>query len=164
MLSLTGTTVTPYNLQDCHAMKNKGKVIIKFKDRKHKNKVIFNWKELKAKREQPDDWDFGWQFGASFLINDSMCFENQCLMVLAIKRCWQYRCWQSKGDVRNFTKFIGKQPYQSLFFHEIAGLRPGTLLKERLWHRCLPVNFVKFVRTPIYIEHLWWLLPFLVFW
>ena len=28
------------------------------------------------------------------------------------------------------------------------GLRPATLLKKRLWHRCFPVNFVKFLRTP----------------
>ena len=26
--------------------------------------------------------------------------------------------------------------------------RPATLLKKRLWHRCFPVNFVKFIRTP----------------
>ena len=25
---------------------------------------------------------------------------------------------------------------------------PATLLKKRLWHRCLPVNFVKSLRTP----------------
>ena len=25
---------------------------------------------------------------------------------------------------------------------------PSTLLKKRLWHRCFPVNFVKFLRTP----------------
>ena len=25
--------------------------------------------------------------------------------------------------------------------------RPATLLKRRLWHRCFPVNFVKFLRT-----------------
>ena len=29
---------------------------------------------------------------------------------------------------------------------------------SRLWHRCFPVNFVKFLRTPFLIEHLWWLL------
>ena len=28
------------------------------------------------------------------------------------------------------------------------GLRPATLLKKRLWHRCFPTNFVKFLRTP----------------
>ena len=25
-------------------------------------------------------------------------------------------------------------------------------------HRCLPVNFVKFLRKPFLTEHLWWLL------
>ena len=37
-------------------------------------------------------------------------------------------------------------------------LRPATLLKKRLWHRCFPVNYVKFPRTTFFIEHLWWLL------
>ena len=26
--------------------------------------------------------------------------------------------------------------------------RPATLLKKRPWHRCFPVNFEKFLRTP----------------
>ena len=26
--------------------------------------------------------------------------------------------------------------------------QPATLLKKRLWHRCFPVNFAKFLRTP----------------
>ena len=46
----------------------------------------------------------------------------------------------------------------SLFFNKVAGLRPATLLKKRHGHRCFPVNFVKFIRTPFYIEHVWWLL------
>ena len=33
-LSLTGTTVTTDDLQACHRMKNKEKVMVKFKDRK----------------------------------------------------------------------------------------------------------------------------------
>ena len=37
-------------------------------------------------------------------------------------------------------------------------LRPATLLKMRLWHRCFPVNFAKFLRTSYFTEHLWWLL------
>ena len=28
----------------------------------------------------------------------------------------------------------------------------------RLWHKCFPMNFVKFLRTPFLTEHLWWLL------
>ena len=27
------------------------------------------------------------------------------------------------------------------------GLKPATLLKKRLWHRCFPVNFAKFLRN-----------------
>ena len=30
----------------------------------------------------------------------------------------------------------------------LACLRPATLLKKRLWHRCFPVNLAKFLRTP----------------
>ena len=37
---------------------------------------------------------------------------------------------------------------QSLFFNKVAGLRRATLLKERLWRRCFPENFAKFLRTP----------------
>ena len=31
-------------------------------------------------------------------------------------------------------------------------------IPTRQKHRRFPVNFVKFLRTPFYIEHLWWLL------
>ena len=51
------------------------------------------------------------------------------------------------GVVRNFTKFTGKHLCQS-FFNKVAGLTPATLLKKRLWYRCFPVNFAKFLRTP----------------
>ena len=33
--------------------------------------------------------------------------------------------------------------------------RPATLLKKGLWHRCFPVNFAKFLRTPFLREHLY---------
>ena len=45
-----------------------------------------------------------------------------------------------KGVLRNFTKFTKKH------------------LCQRVWHRWFPVNFVKFLRTTFFIEHLWWLL------
>ena len=47
---------------------------------------------------------------------------------------------------------------QSLCFSKGAGLRPATLLKKSLWHTCFPVNLVKFLRSPFFIEHPWWLL------
>ena len=45
----------------------------------------------------------------------------------------------SKGILRTFAQFTGK-------------------LKKRLWHRCFPVNFAIFLRTPFLSEHLRWLL------
>ena len=47
--------------------------------------------------------------------------------------------------VKNFAKFTGKHLCQNLFFN-------------KLWHRLFPINSEKFLRTPIFIEHLRWLL------
>ena len=33
-------------------------------------------------------------------------------------------------------------------FEKSKGLRSATLLKKRLWNRCFPLNFAKFLRTP----------------
>ena len=63
-----------------------------------------------------------------------------------------------KGVLRNFTKFRGKHLCQGLFFNKAADLRPANLLRKRLWHRCFPVNFAKFLRTPLLTENLLWLL------
>ena len=58
------------------------------------------------------------------------------------------RCSLRNGALRNFAKFTGKHLCQSLFFNKVADLRSATLLKKRLWHRCFPVNFAKFLKTP----------------
>ena len=60
------------------------------------------------------------------------------------------RCSVRKGVLRNFAKFTGKHLCQRLFLNKVAGLRPATLLKKSLWHRCFPVNFAKFLRIPFY--------------
>ena len=65
-----------------------------------------------------------------------------------------------KGVLRNFAKFTGKYLRQSLFFNKVGCLRAATLLKNRLWYRCFPVNLAKFLRTPFLKEHLRWLLLF----
>ena len=57
-----------------------------------------------------------------------------------------------------FTKFIGKNLSQGLFFDKFAGIKPETSLKKRLWHRSFPENFAKFLRTSFLTEHLRWLL------
>ena len=42
-----------------------------------------------------------------------------------------------KDVLKNFAKLTGKH------------LRSETLLKKKLWHSCFPVNFAKFLRTPL---------------
>ena len=54
-----------------------------------------------------------------------------------------------KGVLRNLQISL-ENTWASLFFNKVAGLR--------LWYRCFPVNFAKFLRTPFLIEHLLWLL------
>ena len=57
-----------------------------------------------------------------------------------------------KVFLKIFAKFTGKH------LCENTCRRPATLLKKRLWRRCFPVNFAKFLRTLFYIEQLRWLL------
>ena len=51
-----------------------------------------------------------------------------------------------KGGLKNFAKIHTKHLYQSVFFNKNAGLRPGILLKKRLWYRCFPMSFAKLLR------------------
>ena len=85
--------------------------------------------------------------------------KNAALQVLSfIKKRLEHRCFlqtfgnfhpirrpevfRKKGVLRSFTKFTGRY------------LRPATLLKMRLWHKCFPVNFEKFLGTPFFAKHL----------
>ena len=76
----------------------------------------------------------------------------------AISRSSRPEVFCKKGAPINFPKFTEKHLCQSLFFNKVAGLRPVTSLKKRLWRRYFPVNFVKFLRTHFFKGHLWWLL------
>ena len=78
--------------------------------------------------------------------NRSICMAYCKLKT--ILRSSHLRCSVRKDVLRNFAKFTGKYLCQSLFFNKVAGLRPATLLKKRLWHKCSPMNFAKFLRTP----------------
>ena len=74
---------------------------------------------------------------------------------LTISRSSRSKVFYKKGVHRNFAKFTEKHLCQSHFLNKVSGLRPA---KKRLWHRCFPVNFAKFLRTAFSLEHLWWLL------
>ena len=56
-----------------------------------------------------------------------------------------------------FAKFTGKHLCMRLFFNKVSGLRPATLLKKSLLHRCFSLNFEKLPRTSFFTEHLRWL-------
>ena len=59
-------------------------------------------------------------------------------LILPPTRSSKQRCSTTiKGVLRNFAKFKGKYLCQSLFFI------------KRPWHSCFPVNFEKFLRTPL---------------
>ena len=50
--------------------------------------------------------------------------------------------------LKRYRNFVIQKSYEGRAFLPIPfSLRHATLLKERLWHRCFPVNFVKFPRT-----------------
>ena len=67
----------------------------------------------------------------------SIIFQKQPTEVFCEKRC-----------SKKFRKNHRKTPVPESLFYKVSGLRPATLSKKRLRHRCFPVNFVKFLRTP----------------
>ena len=59
-----------------------------------------------------------------------------------------------KDVLRNFGKFTGKHLLcQSLYYNKVAD-QSCNFIKYRLWHRCFPVNFIKFLRTHFFREQL----------
>ena len=96
-------------------------------------------------------------------------WHGTSIILASIRKWWKYslkypngrrsrpKVFCEKVALEKFAKFTGKHLSQSLFFNKIAG-RPATFLKKRLWSRCFPVNFGKFLRAPFFTEHIQWLL------
>ena len=85
-----------------------------------------------------------------------------CKRVVFTYRSCRPDVFCKQGVLRDFVKFTGKHLRQNLFFNKVAGLRLATLLKKRLWRSCFPVNFMKFRRKLFFINHLQWLLLYIV--
>ena len=83
-LSLTGISVEPDDLQACHRMRKKDRVIIKFKCRKQKHRVLLNRKTLQNKSLDLTQL----KFSGKLFVNESMCHENHQLA---------YKCRQLKS-------------------------------------------------------------------
>ena len=69
--------------------------------------------------------------------------QKQPLEVLCKKRC--------SKKIRKIHRKISVP--ESLFLIKLQAM-PAILLKKRLWHRCFPVNFAKFLRRPFFNEYL----------
>ena len=86
-----------------------------------------------------------------FCLYCSLSFNKQCVLVADSRKSNKVRSSHRRCFIKevfffkNFPKFTGEQLRWSIFFNKVAGL---TLLKRRLQHRCFPVNFAIFLRTP----------------
>ena len=107
--------------------------------------IPWNYYCRKIQMQSVDNWIIQKYINPYFNLSPDL-IKNHCLLSFGVLR--------KKGFPRNFAKFTGKHLCQSFFFDRVAGLRPSTLLKKRLWHRCFPLNFAKFLRAPFLKEHL----------
>ena len=79
----------------------------------------------------------------SFLFDSVYLITKKNIEILV--RSSRTEVFYKKGVLRYFAKFTGKHVCHSLFF-------------QSFWHRCFPVNFARFLRTPFLAEYLRWLL------
>ena len=85
---------------------------------------------------------FGWNW-----VTQSWQYQENCISRL--NRSSHQRCSIKKLFLK-ISKNLQENVFRSLFFNKIAGLMPApTLLKRRLWNRCFPVKFAKFLRTTL---------------
>ena len=73
---------------------------------------------------------------------DNTQSEFSCISVLDLFE-W-FRGSHRKSSVK---VVLGNFACQRFFFNKVAGIRSATS-KKSIWHRCFPVNFSKFPRTP----------------
>ena len=112
----------------------------------------------------------------------SMCLWNSCSGNWS-KLSGKCLCWilfsKNAGVQHVFIMFRSSRPdafcknlfldisenshqntYATVSFLKQLQAESCNFIKKSFWHSCFPVNFVKFLRTPFIIEHLWWLLLF----
>ena len=85
VISLTGHDVTPDDFYACHRLKNKDRVILKFKARKLKRSIQISRTILQQKSLELCQL----KFSGKLFISESKCYENQQLA---------YKCRQLKSS------------------------------------------------------------------
>ena len=79
-----------------------------------------------------------------------LCFAKIRFFKHTLYKSSRLELFCKKSVLRNFAKFIGKNTCATVsFFNKVRALRPATLLKIRLSHRCFPVKRnTFFYKTP----------------
>ena len=72
----------------------------------------------------------------------------------AVRRC------SSKKVLLKTLQYSQEATMLEAPFNKVASLKICNFIKKRLQHRCFPLKIAKFLRTPIFTEHLRWLLQF----
>ena len=77
-----------------------------------------------------------------FVTNDAKNFRKRRLIYQKYFEYCNYRSSRKKLFLKKLVlkiskKLTGKHLCQSLFFNKVAYLRPATLLRKRLWCRCI---------------------------
>ena len=91
-------------------------------------------------------WVFSCKFAACF----QNTFSEEQIWVAASAFCVNFM------EIHSFRK--SSETLRKLCVFTKFSLGEISLLKRSFWHRCFPVNFMKFQRTPFVTEHLLWLL------
>ena len=71
------------------------------------------------------------------------CCSN--FLTESIIRSSHRRCSVKKAVLKEFANFTGKHRCWSLFLIKLQ----ANFIKKRLQHRCFPVKFAKFLKTPV---------------
>ena len=59
---------------------------------------------------------------------------------------------------KKFRKFHRKALVLDFLFDKVASLKAYNFIKNRIQHRCFPIKFANFLRTPYFTKHFQWLL------
>ena len=84
-------------------------------------------------------WNF--QFEYTWTFQRFLTYETKHWQAYSfLCRSSHQTCSIRKGILGNFAKFTRNHLWQSLFLEKVVGFR--------LWYRCFPMNFAKFLKTP----------------
>ena len=75
-------------------------------------------------------------------------FIGHFILFIVVLYCTEYSILYVYSSITGFEVDYFNPLRNALFW--LLECWPATLLKKRLWHRCFPRNFVKFLKTPFY--------------